>query len=224
MKDYAMRAMIYIAGRLLLGINSAEVYDYNSGLYYKFSGDVTPTKISIYDYEQRCHISGSAKEGIYSLYHYGHKKPISLEITADSFHGYDYDSAKYFSGAVSGSSGAVSVLRLAVSTSKRNGPQMGVISRVKELYPTLNSALKKVAELIQKEPETAINTSINDVAAVSGVSQGTVTRFCRSLGFKGFQDFKIALAREMGFPEEQVQPIRLPDEEYEQSRYFNYAG
>ncbi len=224
MKDYAMRAIIYIAGRLLLGINSAEVYDYNSGLYYKFSGDVTPNKISIYDYEQHCHISGSAKEGIFSLYHYGNKKPISLEIADDGFHGYDHDSAKYFSGAVSGSSGAVSVLRLAVSSSKRNGPQMGVIPRIKQVYPTLNAALKKVGDVLQKEPENVISGSINDLAAVSGVSQGTITRFCRSLGFKGFQELKIALAREMGFPDEQVLPIRLPDEEYEQSRYFNYAG
>jgi hypothetical protein len=224
MKDYAMRAIIYIAGRLLLKINSAEVYDYNSGLYYKFSGDVTPDKISIYDYEQHCHISGKIKEGVYHLYHYGLKKPINLEIAEDGFHGYDYDSGKYFSGAISGSSGAVSVLRLAVSTSKRPVPQMGVIPRVRELYPNLNSALQKVADIIQKEPETAFTTSINEVAEAAGVSQGTVTRFCRSLGFKGFQEFKIALAREMGFPEEQVQPIRLPDEEYEQSRYFNYAG
>jgi DNA-binding MurR/RpiR family transcriptional regulator len=38
------------------------------------------------------------------------------------------------------------------------------------------------------------------VAAVATVSEATVMRFCRILGFKGFQDFKIALAREMVIP------------------------
>jgi DNA-binding MurR/RpiR family transcriptional regulator len=35
---------------------------------------------------------------------------------------------------------------------------------------------------------------------VATVSEATVMRFCRILGFKGFQDFKIALAREMVIP------------------------
>jgi DNA-binding MurR/RpiR family transcriptional regulator len=46
----------------------------------------------------------------------------------------------------------------------------------------------------------AIYASVNEVAAVAHVSEATVMRFCRILGFKGFQDFKIALAREMVIP------------------------
>jgi DNA-binding MurR/RpiR family transcriptional regulator len=42
-----------------------------------------------------------------------------------------------------------------------------------------------------------IYVSVNAVAAAAGVSEATVMRFCRTLGFKGFQDFKIALAREL---------------------------
>jgi DNA-binding MurR/RpiR family transcriptional regulator len=46
----------------------------------------------------------------------------------------------------------------------------------------------------------AIYASVNEVAAAAAVSEATVMRFCRILGFKGFQDFKIALAREMVIP------------------------
>jgi DNA-binding MurR/RpiR family transcriptional regulator len=46
----------------------------------------------------------------------------------------------------------------------------------------------------------AIYASVNEVAAVATVSEATVMRFCRILGYKGFQDFKIALAREMVIP------------------------
>jgi DNA-binding MurR/RpiR family transcriptional regulator len=57
-----------------------------------------------------------------------------------------------------------------------------------------------VADVILRQPEMAIYASVNEVAAVSTVSEATVMRFCRILGFKGFQDFKIALAREMVIP------------------------
>jgi DNA-binding MurR/RpiR family transcriptional regulator len=71
----------------------------------------------------------------------------------------------------------------------------------------LKSALQKVANLILQQPEMAVYASVNEVAAAAGVSEATVMRFCRTLGFKGFQDFKIALAREM------VTPSQFPQEE-----------
>ncbi len=79
-------------------------------------------------------------------------------------------------------------------------PQTGTLIRLRGLYPSLKTALQKVADVILKQPEMAIYASVNEVAAVAHVSEATVMRFCRILGFKGFQDFKIALAREMVIP------------------------
>jgi DNA-binding MurR/RpiR family transcriptional regulator len=78
--------------------------------------------------------------------------------------------------------------------------QSGALIRLRGLYPSLKTALQKVADVILTQPEMAIYASVNEVAAMSGVSEATVMRFCRTLGFKGFQDFKIALAREMVSP------------------------
>jgi RpiR family transcriptional regulator, carbohydrate utilization regulator len=86
-------------------------------------------------------------------------------------------------------------------------PQAGALIRLRGLYPSLKSALQKVANVILQQPEMAIYASVNEVAAAAGVSEATVMRFCRTLGFKGFQDFKIALAREM------VTPSQFPHEE-----------
>jgi RpiR family carbohydrate utilization transcriptional regulator len=91
--------------------------------------------------------------------------------------------------------------------SANRDPQAGALIRLRGLYPSLKSALQKVANVILQQPEMAIYASVNEVAAVSGVSEATVMRFCRTLGFKGFQDFKIALAREM------VTPSQFPQEE-----------
>ena len=79
-------------------------------------------------------------------------------------------------------------------------PQTGTLIRLRGLYPSLKTALRKVADVILRQPEMAIYASVNEVAAVAAVSEATVMRFCRILGFKGFQDFKIALAREMVHP------------------------
>lgn len=78
--------------------------------------------------------------------------------------------------------------------------QTGTLIRLRGLYPSLKTALRKVADVILKQPEMAIYASVNEVAATAAVSEATVMRFCRILGFKGFQDFKIALAREMVIP------------------------
>jgi len=79
-------------------------------------------------------------------------------------------------------------------------PQTGTLIRLRGLYPSLKTALRKVADVILRQPEMAIYASVNEVAAAAAVSEATVMRFCRILGFKGFQDFKIALAREMVIP------------------------
>jgi RpiR family carbohydrate utilization transcriptional regulator len=79
-------------------------------------------------------------------------------------------------------------------------PQTGTLIRLRGFYPSLKTALRKVADVILKQPEMAIYASVNEVAAAAAVSEATVMRFCRILGFKGFQDFKIALAREMVIP------------------------
>ena len=78
--------------------------------------------------------------------------------------------------------------------------QTGTLIRLRGLYPSLKTALCKVADVILEQPEMAVYASVNEVAAAAAVSEATVMRFCRILGFKGFQDFKISLAREMVIP------------------------
>jgi len=76
----------------------------------------------------------------------------------------------------------------------------GALIRLRGLYGSLKAALRKVADVVLARPEMAIYASVNEVAAAAGVSEATVMRLCRLLGFRGFQDFKIALARELVTP------------------------
>src|SRR5690606_23381099 len=53
-------------------------------------------------------------------------------------------------------------------------------------------------EFVLAEPGAVINMRIIDLANRTGVSEPTVVRFCRALGFEGFQSFKVQLAQHLG--------------------------
>ena len=55
----------------------------------------------------------------------------------------------------------------------------------------------KVAEYVLKNPLKVIRMRIVDLAEEAKVSEPTVVRFCRGVGCKVFQDFKLALAQQL---------------------------
>ncbi len=62
-------------------------------------------------------------------------------------------------------------------------------------YGSLRKSETKVADFILEHPQDVIHFSVSELADQASVSEPTVIRFCRGLGFKGFQDFKIHLAQ-----------------------------
>ena len=70
-----------------------------------------------------------------------------------------------------------------------------VLNKISEYYYNLTSSEKKIADFIMAQHDSALNASISDLAKLSGVAEATITRFSRTLGYKGYNDFKIELAR-----------------------------
>lgn len=68
---------------------------------------------------------------------------------------------------------------------------------ISDTLPDLRKSERKVAEFVLKDPLNVIRMRIVDLAQQSGVSEPTVVRFCRAVGCKGFQDFKLALAQQL---------------------------
>lgn len=56
----------------------------------------------------------------------------------------------------------------------------------------------KVASLFLEDPDRAIAWPITTLASKAGVSEPSVARFCRAIGFSGLKDFKLALAKSLG--------------------------
>ncbi|TEW49834.1 MurR/RpiR family transcriptional regulator [Psychromonas algicola] len=74
---------------------------------------------------------------------------------------------------------------------------MNTLELIKKNLDTFSKSERKVAEAILASPETAIHSSIANLAKNAQVSEPTVNRFCRRLDTKGFPDFKLRLAQSL---------------------------
>lgn len=68
--------------------------------------------------------------------------------------------------------------------------------RIKTLYPQLTQKERVVADYVMNHDDV-IYRSITEVVRLSKAGYGTVTRFCKRLGYSGFQDFKIHLSQDV---------------------------
>ncbi|HKJ94033.1 MAG TPA: transcriptional regulator HexR [Gammaproteobacteria bacterium] len=72
-----------------------------------------------------------------------------------------------------------------------------LLSRIQAMLAQLRRSEKKVADLVLARPHAIVHAPIAAVAEQAGVSEPTVIRFCRTLGYTGFQKFKLELARSL---------------------------
>ena len=61
-------------------------------------------------------------------------------------------------------------------------------------YYTFTAAEKKLADYILSAQDCISRMSISELASACSVADATVSRFCRRLGYKGYPDFKLAIA------------------------------
>ncbi len=74
----------------------------------------------------------------------------------------------------------------------------GIGARIRSLLPTLLPTERAVAEVLLTRPADVIEMSSQQVAQVAGASRATVVRTCQSLGFSGYQQLRVMLARDLG--------------------------
>jgi DNA-binding MurR/RpiR family transcriptional regulator len=68
---------------------------------------------------------------------------------------------------------------------------------IEKHYQRLSKTERRVADFVRLHPEITIVSSLQAVSEQCSVSDASVLRFCRSLGFSGYQDFKVALVPEL---------------------------
>ena len=72
---------------------------------------------------------------------------------------------------------------------------MDILERIHARYYQLTAAEKKVADYVLAQSANVQFMSITQLAEECGTAEATVSRFCRSLKLRGFNAFKIELAR-----------------------------
>ena len=70
----------------------------------------------------------------------------------------------------------------------------GVFDAISNQYFQLTNAEKRVADYVLGHRQQAHRKSISELAEACGVADATVSRFCRRLGFGGYNAFKLELA------------------------------
>lgn len=74
--------------------------------------------------------------------------------------------------------------------------QSGIIEYINGAYYDLTVSERRVADYVLAQYDHVQFMSITQLAEECGVADATVSRFCRSLGLKGFNAFKIELAKQ----------------------------
>ena len=70
-----------------------------------------------------------------------------------------------------------------------------VLALVRRSVPRLSAAEARVAETILGDPTLVVDLAINDLARLCSTSLSTVARFAQSLGFSGYRELRVAVAR-----------------------------
>lgn len=84
----------------------------------------------------------------------------------------------------------------------QNTSLAALLLRIDNSLPNLSKSEKKVAAYIRENPKEIIDLSVAALAEASGVSDPTVVRAYKKLGFHGYEDLKLTLAQATVSPNE----------------------
>ncbi|GAA0715766.1 MurR/RpiR family transcriptional regulator [Dactylosporangium roseum] len=90
---------------------------------------------------------------------------------------------------------------------RKSGAQVGdktVLASVRSMLESLPPGDRKVAQAILDDPEGVVNMTVAELASRAGTAESTAVRCCHKLGYRGYQDLKIHLARELATRRPQV--------------------
>ncbi len=73
-----------------------------------------------------------------------------------------------------------------------------LLRRIASNRPNLSKSENRVADYVLQHTSEIIGMRISDLATAAEVSEPTVIRFCRAVGFDGFKSFKLQLAKALG--------------------------
>ncbi|MDB5071503.1 MAG: RpiR family transcriptional regulator [Candidatus Eremiobacteraeota bacterium] len=80
----------------------------------------------------------------------------------------------------------------------------GSFVRLQGAYSSLRAAEQRVADFILLHPDELIYLTVTELAERTKTSESTVVRLTQKIGYKGYQEFKIVLARDLVEPATEI--------------------
>ncbi len=71
-----------------------------------------------------------------------------------------------------------------------------VIAKMISMQSNFTVSENEIAQYVMNNTDSIISSTISMVAKETGTSEASINRFCKKLGFKGFNSLKVALAQE----------------------------
>lgn len=97
--------------------------------------------------------------------------------------------------------------RISRQISERNGEkgmlentQLPILLKIQAMVSNLSKSEQRVVKYILDNPSAVVSMSVAELAERSEVSDATVIRACRSIGFANYQDMKVTLVGSMFSP------------------------
>jgi Helix-turn-helix domain, rpiR family len=103
------------------------------------------------------------------------------------------------------------VANSSVAGAQRAAPPRGILTRLDALRSTLPPAAARIAGYIVDHAHAVVQMSVTEVAEAADASEGSVINLCQSIGVRGFQQLKLALACDL------VEPVQLIHEDLERN-------
>lgn len=83
--------------------------------------------------------------------------------------------------------------------------EFGLFLDIQLRYNQLTKTEKKIADYVRKNADQVLFMSITELADACKVADASVYRFCRTIGVKGYQEFKMKLSLSMSAVEDGIQ-------------------
>lgn len=91
----------------------------------------------------------------------------------------------------------------------------GDLEKIQAIINNLKPSEKKIADYILQSPQDLCDIPISELAKRCKTSEASVVRFCRTLGYKGYQDLKIKVSSDIAFKMRKIQGVVSADDDIE---------
>ena len=88
-----------------------------------------------------------------------------------------------------------------------------LLDSIRTQLDTLSKSERKVAQAVLRNPQRAIAENITALARNAHVSEPTVVRFCRAIGYHGWREFKMKLAQGLALALDDAAAVAVPEQD-----------